>query len=464
MLASSTRSSHSSAMFLSTLIPPPPTPGSSKQPSNSQSASSSHSKSPYPPPRGSTLRTFVREARMRIVDPVLKQSAEFLASLPPDSDDESKPKPTNRVRTKSKNGKHFGHALSSRRRKHEAIAGIVRPRGPGGVFVKRSIMVDDSTTPGSSKTKELRLSSVSSVTELDGEHGEGRHKRQRRPSVRLLDSLQDSTYSSLSTGTGRGKGKPKVKRRGTSLSTTASPAPSETPRVRLTIRIPPLASINSSGVGAKGTQINEPCLHSGIWCSFPTLSLAAQINGTTAETESASVDHALTGRSRISLSTSPEVYDDADVDMNDLRKSCDDDIRSPTNGYSVKEEDKEDGRAYSSVTPHSIKREQSESADWQAYESEESLPAGCQPYECGESLSDTGANVASTSTHTDKNTTYNGDGLSTSKAKSETFKQQWSVSEQHLLDRLLEQFPDGTRNRYVYYSLIFYRYSNLSFS
>ncbi|OJA18552.1 hypothetical protein AZE42_04013 [Rhizopogon vesiculosus] len=35
------------------------------------------------------------------------------------------------------------------------------------------------------------------------------------------------------------------------------------------------------------------------------------------------------------------------------------------------------------------------------------------------------------------------------KARSETYKQAWSVSEQHLLERLLEEIPDGERNRWA---------------
>ena len=34
------------------------------------------------------------------------------------------------------------------------------------------------------------------------------------------------------------------------------------------------------------------------------------------------------------------------------------------------------------------------------------------------------------------------------KPKSETYKQAWSVSEQHLLERLLSEIPDGEKNRY----------------
>ena len=34
------------------------------------------------------------------------------------------------------------------------------------------------------------------------------------------------------------------------------------------------------------------------------------------------------------------------------------------------------------------------------------------------------------------------------KPKSETYKQAWSVSEQHLLERLLSEIPDGEENRY----------------
>ncbi|KAG6816506.1 hypothetical protein H0H87_005508 [Tephrocybe sp. NHM501043] len=35
------------------------------------------------------------------------------------------------------------------------------------------------------------------------------------------------------------------------------------------------------------------------------------------------------------------------------------------------------------------------------------------------------------------------------KPKPETYKQQWSVSEQHLLEQLLDQIPEGEKNRYV---------------
>jgi hypothetical protein len=35
------------------------------------------------------------------------------------------------------------------------------------------------------------------------------------------------------------------------------------------------------------------------------------------------------------------------------------------------------------------------------------------------------------------------------KPKSETYKQAWSVSEQHLLERLLTEIPDGEKNRYA---------------
>jgi hypothetical protein len=35
----------------------------------------------------------------------------------------------------------------------------------------------------------------------------------------------------------------------------------------------------------------------------------------------------------------------------------------------------------------------------------------------------------------------------TGKPKPETYKQAWSVSEQHLLEQLLEQIPDGEKYR-----------------
>ena len=40
-------------------------------------------------------------------------------------------------------------------------------------------------------------------------------------------------------------------------------------------------------------------------------------------------------------------------------------------------------------------------------------------------------------------------GAKKEKPKSETYKQAWSISEQHLLERLLTEIPDGEKNRYV---------------
>jgi hypothetical protein len=40
------------------------------------------------------------------------------------------------------------------------------------------------------------------------------------------------------------------------------------------------------------------------------------------------------------------------------------------------------------------------------------------------------------------------------KAKPETYKQAWSISEQHLLERLLDEIPEGEKNRWVYLGLL----------
>ncbi|KAH9931514.1 uncharacterized protein B0H18DRAFT_989747 [Fomitopsis serialis] len=42
-----------------------------------------------------------------------------------------------------------------------------------------------------------------------------------------------------------------------------------------------------------------------------------------------------------------------------------------------------------------------------------------------------------------------GKSLKKGKRKSETYKQSWSVDEQHLLERLLEEIPDGTKHRWA---------------
>lgn len=45
--------------------------------------------------------------------------------------------------------------------------------------------------------------------------------------------------------------------------------------------------------------------------------------------------------------------------------------------------------------------------------------------------------------------------------RSDTYKQAWSISEQHLLERLLEDIPDGERNRYVSSCVVFYQLTHI---
>ena len=52
------------------------------------------------------------------------------------------------------------------------------------------------------------------------------------------------------------------------------------------------------------------------------------------------------------------------------------------------------------------------------------------------------------------------------KPKSETYKRAWSVSEQHLLERLLSEIPDGEKNQYekrFFIRTLEYMYSNVQF-
>lgn len=42
------------------------------------------------------------------------------------------------------------------------------------------------------------------------------------------------------------------------------------------------------------------------------------------------------------------------------------------------------------------------------------------------------------------------------KLRPETYKQAWSISEQHLLERLLEEIPDGEKNRSGFYPFLSY--------
>jgi hypothetical protein len=50
------------------------------------------------------------------------------------------------------------------------------------------------------------------------------------------------------------------------------------------------------------------------------------------------------------------------------------------------------------------------------------------------------------------------------KIKPETYKQAWSVSEQHLLERLLDEIPEGEKNRCVIVSFFFSLFFSFRFT
>lgn len=369
-LAVKTRYAHPAAMFLPWHCPPLPIPSASKHP---------------PMPSGlprvceSEMMARVRAARSKILDPVLERNIEFLASLPPDIDEEST-KGTEKPKGRTNNGKHKSHAHgANRRKKHVGSNTTIRPRGPGGVFVKRSTLVEGKSTPEfatpttpASATSELARC-MSSVSSIGG--GEGRPKRQRRPSVRVLEGIP-------SLGSRRSS-----RRQSSALSTpagSASPAPevAQQSQVRLIIRLPPRSALARDNTRDSTTS-----------CASTSSSVSASLN-----TPSGSTDVTPVTQSFRQLA---EQDDDMDVDE--------------------------------------VKEEEVDHYDWNGLDnvstSDEDVSAGEDEKTEPEPLSSTSKSV---------NLAVNGKN---GKVRSKTFNQTWSVSEQHLLDRLLEQFPDGTKNR-----------------
>lgn len=311
----------------------------------------------------------VRAARSKMLDPVLERNVEFLASLPPDIDEESS-KGTEKSKGRTNNGKHKSHAHGgNRRKKHVGSNTTIRPRGPGGVFVKRSTLVDGKSTPEFATLARC----MSSVSSIGG--GEGRPKRQRRPSVRVLEGAPPLGSRRTS------------RRLSSALSTpagSASPAPetAQQSQVRLIIRLPPRSAFARDNTRDSTTPY-----------ASTSSSVSASLNTPSGSTVVTPVTQ--------TFRQLAEQGDDMDVDE--------------------------------------VKEEEVDHYDWNGLDnvstSDEEISEGEDEKVEPKPLSSTSKSV---------NLAVNGKN---GKVRSKTFNQTWSVSEQHLLDQLLEQFPDGTKNR-----------------
>ncbi|KLO07822.1 hypothetical protein SCHPADRAFT_881133 [Schizopora paradoxa] len=351
---------------------------------------------PYPRPKDSPLLCFVRQERARIVDPVLTQHAAFLETLPPDSDDENR---AQSPVTGRKKGKHDVNA-----------AAAIRPRGPGGLFVKRSAVTSSgsSITSPSTETATRRASADDLSLEL-------RSKRVRKKSSRALAA--ETSSAPVVKDKASDSGLRRSSRTSRSVSVVSSAVKKD---VKLTIRIPPRP---------KGPQTTQPS----------TVSLSTH----TASSSSAGPSSLFADRNTHSPAPSVVTQDcdtslyagasDKYIDGNSLADHMyglgDEQVKDEP--YSDMELDEDDSVDFTPPSRHGSYADPMVGGKVKAAKNHKSKGRG------GSCLLE--------DAHPDSvKPPKNG-----RKSKSHTFKQSWSVAEQHMLEKLLEEYPDGVTRRWA---------------
>lgn len=477
-LASSVRRAHPRTVFPTPIMPPPPVPGASKHPPQ---------RAPpiYPKASLSPLQTLVRAQRAAIVDPVLTASATFIASIPPDSDDERERARLAARRRKSSGLNTFhssGHGNASRRRRAEsAAAAAVRPRGPGGMFLKQG---QQPSAPRPSNPRKARASAplppsapapmveagpskrarrMSSISSLNGVGAdwemdmdmaqESRPRRDRRPSMRVLNGGPGQGPTPPSLGLTNGKGKER--------------APAEeafTPsNVRLTIRIPPRAGLTIAGARtAFSNEQAQPSASTSATADYGNYRPSFSPTSTT-RTLSPTLP-----KIRLRLGSRPNTEQSHDGEEHDDRSVSEWEEYSASEAGRERDAEVMDGNGDDGLSVTRSSRSRSRSTSVSVYR--QSAYKYPPPYQSGIKREDEGliqdSGSRAGSSHValsvspppplppanegeedgDKDDTQavpQGDGST----RHETFKQSWSVSEQHLLEKLLEEYPDGVKNR-----------------
>lgn len=318
--------------------------------------------------------SLVRAQRALILEPAIAQAEEYLASFPPDDPLEDSIARSTRAKMRLRNGKQD----AANRRRQESGPSSGRPRGPGGVFIKRS---------AAESLAHERALSESAKDDDDKESGRG--MRKRRPSSRFLDGASDHT---------------------TSRSPSLAPPP---PGPRLTIRIP--ARIVQKSARSSGTSETA---------GRPSASPSSTVLSASHADEDAM-----------------EIKDDEENDMmsEDENEKESDDIQSSQN------HSRSQSRAPPS-TPRSCFRfhvytpdagEGCISSDAykvsfaNGFTGVPDVPVKAEPFVARKTV-----------------LPISEPPKPSVPERTDTYKQAWTVEEQHILERLLEEYPDGTRNRY----------------
>lgn len=299
------------------------------------------------------------------------------------------------------------------------------------------------------------------------ERTSNRPLRERRPSVRAMNGVPVLVTNGMS----KGKGKERA----------TSPPPPAQPPIRLTIRIPARASLTL----AKARGDGPLGFSAGAARAVASTSRSTSASGTvfteqhrpsfspTSTTHSPSVSFARLERESVAdrwmdedqqeeeeeeeeeegeekEEVEEEEHEEEQVDADAEEEEEEEGSEAPGRGYEM---EVDDGGGASSST-HSRSRSQSSSASYYRPHLYGQDPAATHHVK-QENGDFNGMHSASTSTH---RSDVNGGAATgapvetkpTAKIKikiSKTFNQSWSISEQHLLEKLLDDYPDGVKNR-----------------
>lgn len=430
-MSASSRETHPKTVFLpAASMPPPPLPGQVK-------GAIAPCSSLYPRPRDSYLRNFVREKRAQLVEPVLARATAFLATFGPDSDSENEAEQPGIG--KYKRSKAHGNKADVVRRRRQEEAAMIRPRGPGGVFIKRDKAQANGATPSApSRSRQKRstphspdlnngtasfpvppqrrrrtssVSSVHSFMEIDESAG-CKPKRTRRPSSRFMNGSSNAISRSQTTS---GK---------SADFAVPGDMPAPTPKVKLTIRLPPRSSLT----------VRKPELSPA---TSPSSTNSLRYRTASTSTSASTSRHSF---SPPAFSFSPKIDGgDGEDEMQDYEYSSGAEVDDESRiGYD------DDAMSVSTIAATSHSRSRTRSVTPRHFDFSGYSGFGGKTVSTPSTSGHKGANGKGKEKARTRGRT---------KPKPETFNLPWSVSEQHLLEKLLVDYPDGSHNRWVYFVL-----------
>lgn len=389
------------------------------------------------------LQLRMRELRQQLVMPTLEHAAKYIASFPPDSDDEDKgvSKDSKKPRGRDAGTAQGVRAAANRRRQEVAAAAAsTRPRGFGGRFLRKDKGLDDMSL------NSHVLHSAEKKAWLES----GRPTRTRRPVTRYGSPVPSisSVFTSRSATASR-SGRVSTRETESAVSASPAPVPDTGSRMRLTIRIPTLAALQRrKQTPSAGSKPNAST--SALVSQTPSESLGDTSVGTSAFSRSGSyayadnvypVDSCFTpvhGECGSITSLPSQLPKMKQEDQSDAMS-----IDGLSNGAQFDDQKKQDKYGFSyyiggSVATSSQCNDDDRSSLYGSRDSQWDDPS-CDSFGIP-SIARPGLQSITVPVTSPEN--YQVDSSSFRNGA-----RQWTDSEQQRLDELLEEFPDGTRNR-----------------